>query len=208
MKKLLSLLLATLYFGGLRAQEVKLGVFTGMNISHPSELDSRLGFNVGAKGELQFQNNMYLELGLSLSSKGWKSIGYYDAATQETKVWKGTPYYFEIPLHFGYKFSVGENVKVLGSVGPYAGLGMFGKSTCSVESKNNVVKTTTSDNLFKDKLQERFDWGVGVTLGVEIHNHYQLSLGYNWGLKNIYKKGNGQGDSKNRIFNVSFAYLF
>ena len=208
MKKILLLLLATLYLGGLRAQEVKLGVFTGMNISSPSELDSKLGFNIGAKGELQFQNNMYLELGLSLSSKGWKSKGYYDATTQETKTWKGTPYYLEIPLHLGYKVSVGENIKFLGSVGPYVGLGVFGKSTYRVESKNKVMKTTTSDNLFKDKLQERFDWGVGVNLGVEIHNHYQLSLGYNLGLKNIYKKEKGQGDSKNRVLNVSFAYLF
>lgn len=208
MKKILLLLLATLYFGGLRAQEVRLGVFTGMNISNPSELDSKLGFNIGVKGELQFQNNMYLELGLSLSSKGWKSKGYYDAITLETSTWKGTPYYLEIPLHLGYKTSVGENIKLLGSVGPYVGLGMFGKSAYSVDSKNKVVTTTTSDNLFKDKLQERFDWGVGVSLGVEIHNHYQLSLGYNLGLKNIYKKEKGQSDSKNRVLNVSFAYLF
>ena len=210
MKKILLLLLVALYWGGLRAQaqEIKLGVSTGMNISSPSKLDSKLGFNVGAKGELQFPNSMYLELGLSLSSKGWKSKGYYDTTTQETKTWEGTPYYLEIPLHLGYKVSAGENFKILGSVGPYAGLGLFGKSTYRVESKNKVVKTTTSDNLFKDKLQERFDWGVGANLGVEIHNHYQLSLGYNLGLKNIYKKEKGQGDSKNRVFNVSFAYLF
>lgn len=209
MRKILLLLLVTLYVGGLRAQEFKFGAFTGMNVSSPSELGSKLGFNIGVKGELQFQNNMYIDMGLSLSSKTWKSKGgYYDATTQETKTWEGTPYYLEIPIHLGYKTSVGENIKLFGSVGSYVGLGLFGKSKYRVESKSKGVNITTSNNLFKDKLQGRFDWGVGAKLGVEFHNHYQLSLGYNLGLKDIYNKEKGQSDSKNRVFNVSFAYLF
>lgn len=206
MKKVFLLLLAAFYFGGSKAQEVKIGVLAGMNVSSPSNLNSQLGFHVGAKGELQFQNNLYVDLGLSLSSKGWKTDGYYDG--QESRTWKGTPYYLEMPLHLGYKVSVGENIKLLGSVGPYVGLGVFGKSTCSIETKGKTTTQTVSDNLFKDKQQERFDWGAGINLGVELHNHYQLSLGYNLGLKNIYKKEKGESDRKNRVVNVSFAYLF
>ena len=205
MKKIL-LVLVTLFCVSVKAQEVKLGVFAGMNLSSPSELNSKLGFNVGVKGEVQFKNNMYLELGLSLTSKGWESKGYYDAMTQETRTWKATPYYLEMPVHLGYKASVGENIKLFGSVGPYVGVGILGKSTYYADSKANGMKVTTSDNLFKDKLQERLDWGVGARLGAEFYNHYQVSLGYNLGLKKIFKQD--RADSKNRIFNVSFAYLF
>ncbi len=207
MKKLCMLLLALLYIEALQAQEFKVGVFTGMNVSSPSKLNSQVGFNVGAKGELSFSNNLFLDLGLSLTSKGWESDSYYDGTTQKTQKWKATPYYLEIPVHVGYKVSVGENIKLLGSVGPYVGLGLFGKNTYTMETGNKTTETT-SDNLFKDKLQERFDWGVGARLGVELYNHYQLSLGYNLGLKRIYKKEQNQIDSKNRVFDVSFAYMF
>lgn len=208
MKRLLLLLLSIFCLGALKAQEVRLGAFAGVNVSTPSELRSKLGLSVGVKGELQFQNSMYFELGLSLNSKGWKSKGYYNTKTEEAKTWEGNPYYLDIPLRFGYKFSVGENIKFLGGVGPYVGLGLFGKNTYTVESKSKVIDGTASDNLFKDKLQERFDYGVGINFGVEIHNDYQIYLGYNLGLTNIYKKEKGLTDSKNRVFNVSFAYLF
>ncbi|MDO4780418.1 MAG: PorT family protein, partial [Bacteroides sp.] len=71
MKRLLLLLLSIFCLGALKAQEVRLGAFAGVNVSTPSELRSKLGLSVGVKGELQFQNSMYFELGLSLNSKGW-----------------------------------------------------------------------------------------------------------------------------------------
>ncbi|MBO5611415.1 MAG: hypothetical protein J5918_02335 [Prevotella sp.] len=36
--------------------------------------------------------------------------------------------------------------------------------------------------------QKRFDWGLGGNIGVELFNHYQLSVGYDWGLKEILGK--------------------
>lgn len=62
-----------------------------------------------------------------------------------------------------------------------------------------------SDNVFSDKILNRFDWGLGVRAGAEIARHVQLSVGYDWGMKNINKMG---PDSKNRTFTASFAYLF
>ena len=51
----------------------------------------------------------------------------------------------------------------------------------------------------------RFDWGLGFRAGTEIARHVQLSIGYDWGMKNINKSG---VDSKNRTFVASCAYMF
>jgi hypothetical protein len=206
MKKVILLFFAALCTFGAQAQEFKYGVTAGMNVSKPSNYNSRVGFSVGAKGELSFANSIYVGAGLSLSSKGGKSDGYYDATKKISSTWKTMPYYLEMPVYVGYKAPVAENVKLFGNVGPYIGLGLFGKNKVTNEAAEKKTVTTT-DNVFKDKLQERFDWGFGANVGVELFNHYQVSLGYSLGMKNVYKKDTNL-DSKNRVFNISFAYMF
>ena len=60
-------------------------------------------------------------------------------------------------------------------------------------------------NVFSDKMLNRFDWGLGFRAGTEIARHIQLSIGYDWGMKNINKSG---VDNKNRTFVASCAYMF
>jgi hypothetical protein len=207
MKRLLLLLVVSLFFIGIKAQEARFGLSAGMNISSPSDLNSKTGFHAGVKGEYSFSDNLYVGSGLMLTSKGWKSDTYYDASTKQSTTWKATPYYIEMPIHLGYKTAVGENIKLFGEAGPYFDLGVFGKSSYTVE-KDNKMTTSKTNNLFKDNQQERFDCGLGASIGVEFYQHYQLSLGYDWGLKKIYKKNASNLDSKNRVFEVSLAYMF
>ena len=207
MKKLFLVLLAAFCFNALKAQEAKVGVFAGMNISSPSEWNSRLGFHIGVKGELQFNNRMYVDVVLSLTAKGGKSGTYYDLGEQQSMTWKSTPYYLEIPAHIGYRIPVGENLTLFGSVGPYIGWGLLGEYSCKTEANSTETKTI-SDNLFKDNLQKSFDWGLGLNFGVEFYNHYQLSLGYNLGLQNINEKKDIEVGGKNRVFNISVGYMF
>lgn len=206
MKKVILLFFVALCTFGAQAQELKYGVTAGVNVSKPSNSDSHIGFNVGAKGELSFENNIYAGVGLTLSSKGRKSVGFYDSATKTGATWNTTQYYLEIPVYVGYKAPITENVKLFGNVGPYIGVELFGKSIVTDEVAGKKSEKTV-DNVFKDKVQERFDWGLGANVGVEFRNHYQLSLGYSLGMNNIYKK-NTNLNSKNRVFNISFAYIF
>lgn len=224
MKKiLLTMLLASAFCMAGKAQDFRVGVTGGYNLSAPSAYDSQSGFHVGLKGELglpQAAKGLYLDFGLLLSSHGWKSAGYYYNGDYARSVeqtpgtsssgyasgWKCTPYYLNIPVHIGYKFATGRNVSLFVNAGPYFNIGLFGKATETITSdKGEVTAKKTTDNVFSDKMQERFDWGLGFRAGVEIVRHIQLGIGYDWGMKNIYKSGT---ECKNRTFTASCAYLF
>lgn len=205
------------------AQDFKVGVTGGYNLSLPSAYDSQSGFHVGLKGELglpQAAKGLYVDFGLLLSSHGWKTPGYYynDGSTSSTRTtsgtpssgytsdWECTPYYLSIPVHVGYKFSAGRNVSLFINAGPYFNIGLFGKAKETITPDNGKATTyTRADNVFSDKMQERFDWGLGFRAGVEIVRHIQLGIGYDWGMKNVNKNS---VNCKSRTFTASCAYMF
>lgn len=193
------------------AQKLKVGVTAGLNISSPSDYDSETGFNVGVKGEWGLPNvskGLYLDFGVLLSSQGWKGSEYYDVEKKLGMQWKGNPYFLNIPIHIGYKVSLGHNSALFAHVGPYIGIGLFGKNKLVTETEAGKKTTTTlADNVFSDKQTERFDWGIGGKVGVEFAKHVQVAVGYDWGLKNL-KTSSNPVDFKNKVFSISCAYLF
>ncbi|MDR0658738.1 MAG: PorT family protein [Mediterranea sp.] len=212
MKKVLfiSLLLVSVGISSY-ARNFKAGVTAGLNVSSPSDYDSRMGFNVGVKGELGLPNvseGLYLDFGVLLSSQGWESSKYYDARKKQGMQWKGNPYFLNIPVHVGYKLPVGSNTNLFAHIGPYIGIGLFGKNKLVTETANGKKTTTTqADNVFSDRQSERFDWGIGGKAGVEFAGHFQVALGYDWGMRNL-KTSKNPVDFKNRVFSVSCAYMF
>ena len=206
----LSLVLFSVSIGSY-AQNLNLGVTAGLNISAPSDYDSKTGFNVGVKGEWGLPNvskGLYLDFGVLLSSQGWESSGYYDTQEKQSMQWKGNPYFLNIPIHIGYKFSLGHNTALFAHVGPYIGIGLFGKNKLVTETEAGKKATTTlADNVFSDKQAERFDWGIGGKVGVEFAKHVQVAVGYDWGLKNL-KTSSNPVDFKNKVFSVLCAYMF
>ena len=46
------------------------------------------------------------------------------------------------------------------------------------DGKDTSTTKNASDNLFGDKVLDRFDWGLGFRAGAEIARHVQLSVGY------------------------------
>ncbi len=224
MKKiLLTLLLALPFCMATKAQDFRMGVTGGYNLSSPNGYKSQSGFHVGVKGELglpQVTKGLYMDFGLMLSSHGWKSPGYYyngiytsSAGDKPDKPTSGftadnkcTPYYLNIPIHIGYKFSVGRNVSLFVNAGPYFNIGLFGKAKETITpDKGTATTKETAGNVFSDKMLNRFDWGLGFRAGTEIARHVQLSIGYEWGMKNINKTG---VNNKNRTFVASCAYMF
>lgn len=224
MKKILLTLLFILpFYMAAKAQDFRVGVTGGYNLSSPSAYQSQSGFHAGVKGELglpQVAKGLYLDFGLMLSSHGWENPGYYYNANYNPSAGNGsgnsspnyssnskyTPYYLNIPVHIGYKFSAGRNVSLFVNAGPYISIGLFGKATETIFPDEGAVTTrTAANNVFSDKMLNRFDWGLGFRAGIEIVRHVQLSIGYDWGMKNINKNG---VDCKNRTFVVSCAYMF
>lgn len=189
------------------AQEFRVGATAGVNVNTPSGDDTGLiGFNVGVKGELglpQASEGWFMDFSALLSSHGWKSVAYYDKATATSLQWKATPYYLSIPVHVGYKFRCSDKLKLFVSAGPYAGIGLFGKETLTSTLAGKSTTSTASNNIFADNVQERFDWGLGCRLGAELYGHWQLSVGYDWGMKDTNKK-----NMRYRTLSISSVYVF
>lgn len=207
MKKLIVMALLGAMILPSMAQEFRVGATAGVNVNSPSGDDTGLiGFNVGVKGELglpQASEGWFMDFSALLSSHGWKSVAYYDKATATSLQWKATPYYLSIPVHVGYKFRCSDKLKLFVSAGPYAGIGLFGKETLTSTLAGKSTTSTVSNNIFADNVHERFDWGLGCRLGAELYGHWQLSVGYDWGMKDTNKK-----NMRYRTLSISSVYVF
>lgn len=207
MKKLIVMALLGAMVLPSMAQEFRVGATAGVNVNSPSGDDTGLiGFNVGIKGELglpQASEGWFMDFSALLSSHGWKSVAYYDKATATSLQWKATPYYLSIPVHVGYKFRCSDKLKLFVSAGPYAGIGLFGKETLTSTLAGKSTTSTVSNNIFADNVHERFDWGLGCRLGAELYGHWQLSVGYDWGMKDTNKK-----NMRYRTLSISSVYVF
>lgn len=187
----------------IEAQEFRWGVIGGINVSSPTDCDSQVGYSVGLKGEYLFKEDkgFYLDFGMSLSKKGWKSKLYYDMESTNSMRWKADSHYLNIPIQLCYKTPMGNKFSFFAGVGPYFGVGLFGKYKLVSDGKENIL----AKNVYDDYIN-RFDWGIGTRVGVECMRHLQISIGYDWGMKKI--RQDKLNDNKNRNFNVSMAFLF
>lgn len=192
------------------AQGLRLGITGGMNINCPSGENgqaSKTGFDVGIKGELglpDVSDGLYADFGVMLSLRGSKSSdSYHNSITENSGKLNYNNYNLMIPVHVGYKFDVCKDVKLFVNAGPYVGIGLFGK----LKYTDNGKTTTLSDNVYGDKLISRFDWGLGARAGAELSRHYQLSIGYDYGIKDL-KTDKNPVSRKNRAFSVAVAYMF
>ena len=213
MKKIILFSIFAFFLTCANAQEIKYGVTAGVNSNSLTSFggDARTGFHAGLKTEIDFNEKLYVNAGLMLTSKPWCGLGISYLNKNINISSKATPYYLEIPVHVGYKLPVAKNVKIFGEAGPYIGIGLFGSGSSIVEQYDegfkNLIESKTHDleDPFKHNYQKRFDWGLGGNIGVELFNHYQLSVGYDWGLKEILGKNTSM---KNKTFMISASYLF
>lgn len=156
MKKIFAVAILALAALSINAQDFKkfrFGPTAGLNVAKVTDLDAKMaiGFNVGARAEYNFNDNIYLGSGLLLSQKGWKYAGYTAKAG-----------YLEIPINAGYRYCVNDNFALFGEFGPYIGVGIYGK-----------------DGYFD--AAKRFDLGLGIAVGTEISKFqvrvgYELGL--------------------------------
>ena len=202
MKKALLVLAASLALGASAQSNLKWKVVGGMNISTMSFFDSKAGFHLGTKAQLdlpQVIDGMYVNAGALFSQKGAKldmgDMGYE----------KINAYYLEIPIHVGYKYDINDNFSVFGEAGPYFAVGLGGKtkteelvydnSSWNPEHFEKVRKETYEYDTFGNGGLKRFDLGLGIHAGVEFKKKFSLSIGYDWGLLNVAKNQNEGADS-------------
>ncbi len=187
MKKFVCIVTLLLSAISLSAQNHTREGIVGLNVSNCGNFDSKTGFHVGARVAYDLPNaadGVYANAALLFTLKGFKID--WGIISDKTNA-----FFAEIPVHIGYKHYVNYDFAVFGEVGPYVGLGLFGKSKSDSsyyeedDDYYDVEIEETSNKTFD--LLKRFDLGAGLRVGIELNNKYSVSLGYDWGFIDSYK---------------------
>lgn len=185
------------------------GVGLGLNVSSISNSDvkdSKVGFNVGVKGDYFFTDKIYLGTGLFFTQKGGKAS---NSGIDIKENWN----YLEIPIHFGYRHPVSDKLAIFGEVGPHIGYAVSAKYKVGDESISVFdAKIDDDGNLSLDKGEDlgakRLNLGLGIHAGVEF-SKFQVRLGYDFGLTKLYNTFDGLLKAqKHGTFTVGAAYFF
>ena len=178
MKKILLLVVASLLsISAINAQNLSTEVVAGLNVSNWGGFNSKAGFHAGVRFELALPSlaeGVYTNAGLLFTSKGAKlDLGDLGAG-------KANAYYLELPIHIGYKYALSNSFAIFGDVGPYVGVGLFGKakSTYTEYYYDEYYTETETTNVFDE--MKRFDMGVGLRVGFEFMQKYSISVSYDW----------------------------
>ena len=204
MKRIIIALIAVVATINVSPQELRWGVAGGLNFANERakaagvkvSSDSYIGFQVGAKAEMDFSSYLtdgfFLEGSLLYNLKG----GSYSGSHTNLG-------YLQLPVNLGYRYPVSNSVSLLGALGPYAALGILGKDV----NKEGGVKVKS--DVFGHSYQ-RFDFGLNYKLGVEMWDQWQFYLGFEHSLLNLSKTKIEGSSSRTRVTNfyIGTAYMF
>lgn len=219
------LLIALCLSAAANAQSFRVGPAAGVQLCSPTDMKSKAGFNVGVRGEMDFKDasqGLFLDAAVMFDAKNFKTDGYYDNILKTTSEWNYNTFGLTVPVNIGYKLAASKSVSLFAAAGPYINIGLGGKCKVTTTAAANgtratqkepdtteqtvkETKETVSDNVYSDKLMQRVNWGVGLKAGAEFCRHYQVNVGYELGLSNIFK---GSPDSKHRTLTLGVAYMF
>ena len=241
MKKFFSLLVALAMFAANATAydyEPKEG-FTwmgllGMNVSDLQNHDynAKVGATLGFRADymLPKAHGTYVTAGIDWTMKGGRMSGMESVqigciVDEMNATWQYTLHYIELPIRLGFRYNVRESLGLYGEIGPYFAVGVGGRHSLTLDGDGSDVRNmedaysfrsfNSSDNLERQTFQ-RWDAGVGFRLGMEYNDHYNLMLGFDWGLADIYHDSlrdaywnymvekHGVGERLPKVYNFNF----
>ena len=207
MKKIISLFIAAaLCAGNAMALDNEpeegftyMGLF-GLNVTkiQNSGYGTKAGAMMGGRVDYMLPNahGTYITAGLDWTMKGGKTSVYSDIdGTEHKGTIKYALHYFELPIRVGFRYNIIDDLGIYGEVGPYFAVGIGGKHKCSIGDGEEISKI--EDDLtfkaFKNRTDlehmtfQRWDSGIGFRVGAEYNEHYNLMLGCDWGLADLFR---------------------
>lgn len=207
-----------------------MGIF-GMNVSklQNHEYNAKPGATMGARVDyvLPYAHGTYLTAGLDWTMKGGKkSLSRNIAGTDVDATAKYNLHYFEIPIRVGFRYNPLDNLGLFAEIGPYFAVGVGGKHKLSVDFDGeaaNKLEDLGTYKAFKNygypvETFQRWDAGIGFRVGAEYNQHYNLMIGCDWGLADIYRDsyrddyyqawGMRLPEVKNFNFSITIGYRF
>lgn len=161
---------------------VSFNTYTGSDVKNA---DMQIGFNGGVTGRYYIVNNFFAEASLMFTTKGYKS--------KKKNGGKMTTNNIDVPINFGYRFMLSDDMSLRIKAGPYITYAIGG------EQKVEKVKTKLKDI----KPFNTFNVGIDAGVAFDFH-HIVLSGTYQQGLATLYQK---QKIYEQNIF-VSLGYRF
>ena len=172
----------------------------------------------------------YITAGLDWTMKGgkYKTIAYDDTdptgATYANGTEKVKLHYVEIPIRAGFRYNINKQIGVYGELGPYFSIDVGGKHNLKVDADGaqwNDVEEAEKWKAFKKSTEhdnfQRWDAGFGFRIGAEYNQHYNLILGCDWGITDMWRDKYRDAmytaqapllKAKNFNFTLAFGYRF
>lgn len=147
-----------------------------------------------------------IEPGILFDGKGFKQDLSAGILEQENTL---SAYYADIPVYFKYAKKLRSRDKVYAGVGPYVGVGLFGKkeNTYSGEEISGALSEDISwgSDPSEDDMK-RLDYGVSAKIGYQSYSGLNVSASYDLGIPNVSAADNPE--FKHRVMRVSIGYSF
>jgi len=207
MKRVLLIFAATTMAASVSfAQEFRLGVTAGLELSNMLDKDntmsysagyyeSKPGLKLGVVGEIAFNDYFALVPEVAFAQRGYKE-------TYEGVKWKETINYLQTPFNVKLSYPISDDFKIFAFAGPYAALALWGR----IKADNEIFDMMFgADEEYDD--YKRFDFGLNFGAGAEFKGFF-LQAQYNLGLANI-SPYTGEGTKiANRNIGISLGYMF
>jgi hypothetical protein len=206
----------------LATSQVSVNIKGGLNITslltsyHGEENKSKAGINIGISSEIPLIGPLGVDVGLIFTSKGYRSVytdvyynenwWQYDTTTIKSNI---NINYLELPVRATGTLKLG-NAKLVGSFGPYFGLGVGGKISTDETTNGNTVSYTDFMKFGNDpenSYLKRFDCGLSFGLGLN-SKHFHMGISYDLGLRNLEPASDGGNMLKNRAWSIDMGYRF
>lgn len=192
-----------------QGSDLSLALRGGVNLSNAHvdkgiKSDMRVGYNFGLVAEYPFAESVFLQTGLSVTSKGAKIKSEFsdeDWGNTKSKL-SMNAVYLELPIMVGYRMPVTESFKMNFTFGPYVALGVGGKAKYSERASGEYY--SEKYKTFGDDILRRFDMGLGAGVGAEYDN-LLFNIGYQFGLLNVAKDGTYR--SRNAFVTVGYRIM-
>lgn len=189
------------------SKDLESGIYAGATLNtytgdDMSDVDMKVGFNVGITGRYFFYKNLFGELSLGVATKGYKQTSntssgqYWDDEganyDSETKT-DMTTYNLDIPLYVGYRFNIGNNSGLSIKVGPYITYTLAGqRKTSGYVITYPDIHSSEKEYINQEKKIGDIDdfkkFGVGIGCGLSYnYKNYGITATYQRGLTKIYK---------------------
>ncbi|MBO8484257.1 MAG: PorT family protein [Bacteroidetes bacterium] len=189
MKKIYIILAAAVLFMCLptRADAQHFGVKAGVNFSDPkADVKTNMGYQAGIAVQCDLPLWFSIQPELLFHVKGGQASASSDAGSRAFGLG-----YLEIPVNiqWGPRFS-DDRFRIFVQGSPFIGYAI------SKDMKNAKGEAYDWKNI------NRFEYGLGAGLGIQLWRHFQITGQYNWSLGNLVNSGFAEDEFK-KVFDES-----